>query len=84
MRTVSRLSTAPVTVRIGNSNSCRHTAKALDNQTSAARVLYPPSALLGLMSPSPNIANWRRHYNDERPHRSLGYVPTASYARQVA
>jgi putative transposase len=30
------------------------------------------------------IDNWRRHYNDERPHSSLGYVPPASYARQVA
>ncbi len=30
------------------------------------------------------ITDWQRHYNEVRPHSSLGYVPPATYARMVA
>ena len=30
------------------------------------------------------IENWRRHYNQERPHSSLGYTTPAEYAAQAA
>ena len=30
------------------------------------------------------IKKWRYHYNNERPHSSLGYVPPAIYAKKVA
>lgn len=30
------------------------------------------------------ISNWRTHYNEERPHRSLGGKPPAVFAREVA
>lgn len=30
------------------------------------------------------IERWRSHYNDERPHRSLGSKPPAVFAREVA
>lgn len=30
------------------------------------------------------ISDWREHYNEVRPHSSLGYVPPAEYARKVA
>ncbi len=30
------------------------------------------------------IDAWRQHYREERPHSSLGYLPPAQYARQVA
>lgn len=30
------------------------------------------------------IDEWRRHYNEERPHSSLDYQPPAVFARQVA
>jgi len=28
------------------------------------------------------IEAWRRHYNTERPHSSLGYIPPAAFARR--
>lgn len=30
------------------------------------------------------IEAWRRHYNEVRPHSSLGYLPPAVFARQAA
>jgi len=30
------------------------------------------------------IAGWKKKYNEERPHSSLGYVPPAVYARRIA
>ena len=30
------------------------------------------------------IAAWRKEYNEERPHSSLGYQTPAEYARQLA
>jgi len=30
------------------------------------------------------IDRWRQHYNEVRPHSSLGYVPPAVYAKQAA
>jgi putative transposase len=30
------------------------------------------------------IGNWRHHYNHVRPHRSLGRIPPAVFAREVA
>ena len=30
------------------------------------------------------IENWRRHYNEVRPHSSLGYLTPAAFARQEA
>ncbi|HLU60741.1 MAG TPA: integrase core domain-containing protein, partial [Gammaproteobacteria bacterium] len=30
------------------------------------------------------IKQWREHYNEIRPHSSLGYVPPAVFARQAA
>jgi putative transposase len=30
------------------------------------------------------INDWRRHYNDERPHSALSYLPPTSYARHFA
>ncbi len=30
------------------------------------------------------IDAWRQHYNEERPHSSLGYLSPAQYARQAA
>jgi putative transposase len=30
------------------------------------------------------IDGWRQHYNEERPHSSLGYLPPASYAQLAA
>lgn len=30
------------------------------------------------------IEGWRRHYNDERPHSSLGYLTPRAYAEQAA
>ena len=30
------------------------------------------------------IEDWRRHYNEVRPHSSLGYLPPREYARRVA
>ena len=30
------------------------------------------------------IENWRRHYNQERPHCSLGYATPAEYATRAA
>lgn len=30
------------------------------------------------------ISAWAKHYNEERPHSSLGYITPADYARQVA
>jgi putative transposase len=30
------------------------------------------------------IAEWRREYNEERPHSSLGYLPPREFARRVA
>lgn len=30
------------------------------------------------------IDQWRKHYNEVRPHSSLGYLPPAKYIRQVA
>ena len=29
------------------------------------------------------IEQWRHHYNYVRPHRSLGYVPPAVFAKRV-
>ncbi|CUS47106.1 putative transposase [Idiomarinaceae bacterium HL-53] len=31
-----------------------------------------------------DIKQWQRHYNEERPHSSLNYLPPAEYAKQVA
>ena len=28
------------------------------------------------------IATWRKHYNEERPHSSLGYIPPMLFARR--
>lgn len=36
------------------------------------------------MGPRDTIGNWMRHYNEVRPHSSLGYKPPAVYARAVA
>jgi putative transposase len=30
------------------------------------------------------IDQWRTHYNDVRPHSSLGYLPPAKFAKQAA
>lgn len=30
------------------------------------------------------IEQWRRHYNEVRPHSSLGYIPPAVFAREAA
>jgi len=30
------------------------------------------------------IEEWRQHYNEERPHSSLGYLPPATFARRQA
>ena len=30
------------------------------------------------------IDDWRRHYNDERPHSSLGYLPPKLFEQQAA
>ena len=30
------------------------------------------------------ISNWRRHYNEVRPHSSLGYLPPAVFAEKAA
>ncbi len=30
------------------------------------------------------IDNWRKHYNDIRPHSSLGYQPPTVFAQQAA
>ena len=30
------------------------------------------------------IAAWKKKYNEERPHSSLGYVPPAEFARRIA
>lgn len=30
------------------------------------------------------IEQWQRHYNEVRPHSSLGFMPPAVYAKQVA
>ena len=30
------------------------------------------------------IEGWREHYNESRPHTSLGYVPPREFARQAA
>ncbi len=30
------------------------------------------------------IDSWRKHYNEVRPHSSLGYVPPAQFAKQAA
>ena len=27
---------------------------------------------------------WREHYNDERPHSSLDYIPPSQFAKQAA
>lgn len=31
-----------------------------------------------------DIEQWQRHYNEERPHSSLNYLPPVEYANQVA
>lgn len=30
------------------------------------------------------VDDWRKHYNEVRPHRSLGYSPPKAFARQAA
>jgi len=30
------------------------------------------------------INEWRKHYNEERPHSSLGYQPPATFAKLQA
>ena len=30
------------------------------------------------------IATWRKHYNEVRPHSSLGYIPPIQFAKQAA
>jgi len=30
------------------------------------------------------IEHWRTHYNEVRPHSSLGYLPPARFAKQAA
>jgi len=37
-----------------------------------------------LADPRDEIENWRDHYNHVRPHRSLGKMPPAVFARQAA
>ena len=37
-----------------------------------------------LEDPRSTVASWRHHYNYERPHRSLGKMPPAVFAREAA
>jgi len=37
-----------------------------------------------LESARQEIDSWRQHYNEVRPHSSLGYVPPAVFARRAA
>ena len=30
------------------------------------------------------VTSWRKHYNEIRPHSSLGYIAPETYARQAA
>lgn len=39
---------------------------------------------MGLSEARRTIAAWREEYNERRPHRSLGRIPPAAYARRAA